>query len=126
MALIKEVFPTPTTVSLSKPKSHHLMTIPESPTIIILNLPKFFPRSVKGRRLGILMLGMTSCGALPLSIIVDSKSRSSSPLDMIAWLAASSSNEPASEFLLEPALLSSDGGAGDPKESGVNGLEMVV
>ena len=92
----------------------------------ILSLPMFFPRSVNGRRLGILMLGMTSCGALPLSIIVDSMSRSSSPLDMMAWLAASSSNEHASEFRREPALLSSDGGAGDPRERGVKGLEMVV
>lgn len=86
----------------------------------------FFPLSVNGRRLGILMLGMTSCGALPLSNNSDPISRSSSPLDMMAWLAASSSSEPASEFLLESGLLKRDGGAGDPHERGVNGREMVV
>lgn len=30
----------------------------------------FFPVSVNGRRLGILILGIINCGALPLSIVV--------------------------------------------------------
>jgi hypothetical protein len=124
MALIKEVFPAPVEVSLS-----HIITpsnVPVSPATKILSRPRCFPRSVNGRLLGILMLGITSCGALPLSIIVDSISLPSSPLDAMAWLATSSKNDPASEFRREPALLISEGGAGDPRDKGVNGRDMVV
>jgi hypothetical protein len=53
----------------------------ESPAINTFKRPMALPVSVKGRRLGILILGMISCGALPLSIMfgVPASSFSASP-----------------------------------------------
>jgi hypothetical protein len=53
MALMREVFP-----------------IPESPAINTFKRPMALPVSVKGLRLGILMLGIISCGEVPLAIMV--------------------------------------------------------
>lgn len=103
-----------------------LLYAPESPAINTFSRPIFFPLSVNGLLLGILILGITSCGALPLSINSDPISRSSSPLETIAWLATSSKYDPASEFLRESGLLMMDAGAGDPKERGVKGLDIVA
>ena len=75
-----------------------LCIIPESPAISTLSLPIFFPRSVNGLRLGILMLGMMSCGVTPW--VPNTLSFSSSSLDTIAWLAPSSVIS-SSEFLYE-------------------------
>lgn len=62
-----------------------LTNVPESPAIKTLSLPIFLPFSVKGLLLGILMLGMTSCEALLLSVISEGISFSSSPpLETIA------------------------------------------
>ena len=58
--------------------------IPESPAIRTFSLPIFLPFSVKGRLLGILILGITNCGALPLSIILSGAISSSSPLEAMA------------------------------------------
>jgi hypothetical protein len=59
---------------------------------MILHLPIVFPRCVKGLRLGILILGMMSCGAL--SCTTDATGSSSS-LDATAWLLLSSTLEDA-------------------------------
>ena len=85
----------------------------------------FLPFSVNGLLLGILMLGITNCEALLLSILSDGISFSSSPLDMIAWLAASSVKKSISEFRRELGLLFSDPRNGESEFRGVNGREAV-
>ncbi len=86
------------------------------------------PSDVNGRRLGILMLGMMSWGALPLSIMLeDAGSLSASPSSavLIAWLPRSSEIEPLSEFLREEMLLRMDVGPEAPSKIGVNGCDAV-
>jgi len=70
------------------------------PTTNTFVLPMRFPRSVKSRREGIAILGMTSCGIeLPLLSVIASSS--SSPLDdCIAWLLVSSTTLPSSSLSL--------------------------
>lgn len=105
IALTREVFP-----------------IPESPAMSTFSLPIALPVSVNGRRLGILMLGMMSCGALPLSIIVEWASLLVSPPSMLsAWLPRSS--DPESEFRRDETLLSADALAEVPNNIGVIGWD---
>jgi hypothetical protein len=106
IALTREVFP-----------------IPESPAISTFNLGIDFPASVNGRRLGILMLGMMSCGALPLSIMFDGVSLSVSPSVLTAWLPRSS--DPESEFRLDETLLRAEAPADVPKNIGVIGCDWL-
>lgn len=99
--------------------------LPESPAIKTLSLPMFLPFSVNGLLLGILMLGITNCEALLLSILPDGTSFSSSPLDKIAWLAASSVKKSISEFRRELGLLFSEPRKGESGFRGLNGREAV-
>jgi len=73
--------------------------LPLLPAIRILNLPIRFPRSVKGRRLGILIEGITNCGAD--SCIGWCMSPSSSSLDATAWLDISSLVSSSSDFWMD-------------------------
>lgn len=114
MALMREVLPTP-----------------ESPAISTFSRPMALPVSVKGRRLGILMLGMMSWGALPLSTMsagapVAGLSASPLPSTLRTWLCMrSSENDPANEFLLDETLLIADMGPGVPNMSGVMGCDRL-
>ena len=72
-----------------------------------------------------LMLGITNCDALLLSITSDGMSLSSSPLDTIAWLAASSVKKSISEFRRELGPLLIEPRNGDSGFRGVNGREAV-
>lgn len=63
------------------------------------------PSSVKGLRLGILIDGITSCGAVPLSSIPDDCCGSSSSLIVRAWLAISSDSEAVMEPLRDETPL---------------------
>lgn len=74
------------------PSNIHNQNIPFDPATMILHLPIAFPRCVKGLRLGILMLGMISCGALSCTI---DDTGSSSSLDKTAWLLLSPAPEDA-------------------------------
>lgn len=109
MALIREVFP-----------------IPESPATSTFRRPMTFPASVKGRRLGILMLGMMSWGALPLSIILCDGSLSASQSILRAWLSMSSKRDPDREFLLDETLLRADAGPEIPIKLGVMGWDRFA
>lgn len=123
-ALISDVLPTPVwQVPVSKWFYTPLLTLlhlPESPATSTFSLPIRLPSSVNGRRLGILMEGMTSWGALPLSIISEASSGSRSWLRLRAWLANSSVNE---------ALMASLMAEGDPGVAsikGVSGCERLL
>jgi hypothetical protein len=73
-------------------------SIPVSPATMTLNLPIALPLVVKGLLEGICILGMTSCGKLlcePCCVIVSAPS--SSPLDIMAWLADSSITDSSSD-----------------------------
>jgi hypothetical protein len=82
------------------------------------------------------MLGMTSCGKPPGApcCVAVASSPSSSPLDMIAWLADSSMAKSSSESFNDcremalGVLDMSDAGSGEcaPMRSGVRGTELVV
>lgn len=66
------------------------------------NLPIAFPFVVNGRLVGICILGMTSSGKLseaPCCVAVSSSS--SSPLEMMAWLALSSNADSSSDSFNE-------------------------
>lgn len=114
---MRDVFPTPVwQAPVSKVSSCHLFTfphIPESPATSTFSLPIRLPSTVNGRRLGILMEGMTSWGALPLSIISDASRGSRSWLMLRAWLAISSVNE---------ALIASLMAEGDPGVASIKGV----
>lgn len=45
-------------------------SLPESPATNIFSLGMFFPRSVKGLRVGILMVGMINCGGGTVSEVI--------------------------------------------------------
>lgn len=92
------------------------------------------PLVVKGRREGIWMLGMTSCGKLsdaPCCVLASAPS--SSPLDMTAWLADSSTVDSSSESFSEcrdtalGVLGTPDVGTGDGALvlTGVRGVELA-
>lgn len=87
--------------------------IPESPATSTLSLPIRLPPSVNGRRLGILIEGMTSWGALPLSIMSEVSIASRSWLKLRAWLAMSSEND---------ALIASLMADGDPGVASIKGV----
>lgn len=106
IALIKDVFPTP-----------------ESPATSTLRRPMPLPVSVNGRRLGIWMLGMTSWGALPLSIMDDTCCRSGSSSS--SELTAISEMEPDNEFRLEDGVLMMDPAYEVPRVMGVMGRDKV-
>lgn len=72
---------------------HHA---PVSPATSTLSLLIALPLVVKGRLVGICITGMTSCGKLMVSCGTSACS-SSPPLDMAAWLAASSRPDSSSE-----------------------------
>lgn len=78
------------------------------------------PPSVNGRRLGILIEGMTSWGALPLSIISEVSMCSRSWLMLRAWLAMSSEND----ALIESLIAEGDPGVASIK--GVIGCERLL
>jgi hypothetical protein len=89
---------------------------------MILHLPIVFPRCVKGLRLGILILGMISCGAV--SCITDDMGSSSS-LDAIAWLLLSPAPEDARDRGNDredrvSGLLGKDGSCDDCDSKGRN------
>jgi hypothetical protein len=71
------------------------------------------------------MLGIMSCGALPLSImLLNACSLSASSLKLRAWLPTSSDNDPTNEFLRDEALLSADDAGPDvPSMMGVMGWD---
>lgn len=97
--------------------------LPESPAIRIFNRPIPFPSSVKGRRLGIFMLGMISWGALPLSIMLEDWSKCPSPEMLREPLARSSEKDPSREFRREEVLLKAEAGPEVPSMMGVMGCE---
>jgi len=117
-----------------------------SPAINTFRRPRLFPSSVKGLRLGILMLGMTSCGAPPLPIMlcgVSSRSPSSitetpppPPLYKLGVrLPRPSESEPLNEPRREETLLSAEEGPEGPgdrlearadgRSGGVGGSDIV-
>jgi hypothetical protein len=67
--------------------------LPGAPAMSILKRPMAFPRSVNGRLLGILILGMISWGAPLAPRRGESLGLSSSSPDAIAWLCISSARE---------------------------------
>ena len=81
------------------------------------------PVSVNGLQLGILILGMTSCGPLPLSIRLESSWADISPVMLTCPLPSSSSNDPTSEPLRELELLNAEAGPDTPKRIGVIGCD---
>lgn len=91
-----------------------------------LSLPMRLPSSVKGRRDGILIEGMTSCGALPLSIMDGDTSGSSSMLMLRAWLAFSSDREAVTEFLRDETPLMAEAGPDAASIRGVIGRELSL
>lgn len=94
--------------------------IPQSPATRTLSLPMRLPPSVNGRRLGILMEGMTSWGALPLSIMSEASMFSRSWLMLRAWLAISSENDTLIESLM------AEGDPGVASIRGVIGCERLL
>lgn len=99
--------------------------VPESPAMSTLSLPIRLPSSVKGRRDGILMEGMTSWGALPLSIMAGSSGfGSASSVRLRAWLATSSQKTDAvTEFLREETPLMAEAGPEAGSIMGVIGMD---
>lgn len=91
-----------------------------------LSLPMRLPSSVKGRRDGILIEGMTSCGALPLSIMDGGASGSSSTLMLRAWLAVSSDREAVTESLRDETPLMAEAGPDAASIKGVTGRELSL
>lgn len=119
MALIKEVLPEPTFASVlvdHRLYSSFRKNLPGAPATSTLNLPIAFPRSVKGRRLGILMLGMINCEAPANPRRGEGRGPSSSSPDPIAWLLISSVMEISSNgrrdwLEIDFGLLGSDDGS---------------
>lgn len=102
-----------------------LLYAPESPATSTLSLPIRLPSSVKGLRLGILIEGITSCGALPLPIMTEC-SGSDSSLMVRAWLAISSDSEAVMEFLRDEMPLMAEAGPGWASIKGVIGCERFI
>jgi hypothetical protein len=107
---------------------------PDSPATMTLNLPIALPLVVKGLLEGICILGMTSCGKVPISSgCAVSSAASSSPLEVIAWLADSSMFESSSESFSDckeialGVLGMPDVGIGEGAStmSGVRGVELA-
>lgn len=94
MDLISEVLPEPVDLLLAKEDSIQILfykdSLPDAPANSTLKRPMALPRSVKGRRLGILMLGMMSWEAPPGPRRGDAAGCSSSSPDVTAWLHISS------------------------------------
>ncbi len=77
---------------------------------------------MKGRRLGILMLGMMSWGALPLSIMAeDDGSRRASPAVLTAPLPKPPERDPSSELRREEEPLKPYADSDVPSRMGVMG-----
>ena len=128
MALISDVLPTPL-----------------SPATSTLRRPMRLPSSVKGRRLGILMLGMMSCGALPLSIMEEPLAAAGSRGSCSSWSSSSSSTATSPSFMLggqlggklarsserqselrrDETLLRAEAGPDAPSSIGVRGCERL-
>ncbi len=130
IALMRDVLPAPGRCSRQCPSAMRGgeaavgASVPESPATSTFSLPILFPSSVNGLRLGILMLGMMSCGALPLSIMSDECSRWTPPATLKALLPTPSESDPSNELRLEEELLSADAGPDVPRKMGVIGCEV--
>ena len=109
-----------------------VLPTPLAPASRTFRRPMLFPSGVNGRRLGILMLGMMSWGALPLSIMADDNRSSwpsaspSSTLSGPRLPTSSAESEAVSEFLRDDTLLRTEVGPEAPSKIGVMGWDAFV
>lgn len=110
--------------TLARTNKHvYQSTIPESPANSTFSRPRLLPVSVNGRRLGILRLGITNCGALPLSSMLEGLLERPCSSGSSSELMACSDKDPANEFLLEDGVLIKDSVQDVPSMMGVIGRE---